>query len=204
MNNLSNWITDIRQLIQDLPQEALDVFVTDGETRVFQLLEYPVLKDSTELILNNNIVEDGFILGLKNGRLTFFEPPETGNLLVKYEYAQLSNEEIALCVSNAVVRHDESTSLDNIPTNYIPYIQLLAASSAFYMLASKWAIKYRTKVETIEEHEHQVGNKYFELGKRMEESYNLASAGIIDVKTVTRRDVRTGRLTALPEDVYDE
>lgn len=189
-----------RGMIQDKPKICNDIFTTDGNTTIFQLNNYPVLIEP-EIIINHSSgdieVQD---INYNFGRLNFTSnPPPYGVLEIIYPYAQLSDEEINYCLNNALIQHDHTATWDNFPSEYSPYVCWLAAATAYYMLASKWATSIHIKVETVDSREDSVAIRYFNLAKQMEDRYKQASAGTIDVRTVTRRDVGTGLLIPLNE-----
>lgn len=202
-----------RQMIQDNPKDNNELLLTDGETKVFQLSEFPILFDAADpdkypftIKLNtvdtNNTQLGTYVLNCGSGKLRFETSPPVGSLEIDYLSTQLTDAEIEMCLNNALTRHDNTATWNAFPPEYAPYVMWLAAASAFYMLAAKWATEVRIKVETVEIHNNRVGGSYFDLGKRMEDRYEQACAGVIQVNTLTRRDVATNLLIPLPEDVY--
>ncbi len=197
----------IRSLIQDRPKADTFLFTTDGQRRIFNVDNFPVIQNSANpftLEINYQEITTGYTLYHDSGVIHFTNPPEYGEGTVHYYYAQLLDTEIIEALDAALLRHDPSVSWDNFPAEYSPYIQWLAGASCYYMLASRWATMMRLKVETVETHDHQVSGRYFDLARRMEDRYYEACAGIIQVAEVTRRDVRTGLLVPIAEEFYNE
>ena len=196
----------IRSLIQDKPKYCSETIISDGVTKTFALENTPILySDNYSATFTQGENElDEFSLDCDSGALTFSEPPESGVFEAKYYTAQITDIEIEEALSMALARHDPIATWEDFPPAYAPFVQWLAAASLFYTLAARWATKVRVKVETTEVHEHQVAGRYFELARKMEERYYEASAGIINVEEVTRRDAYTGLLVPLTEEFYLE
>jgi hypothetical protein len=206
-----------RQVIQDVPQENIESIATDGITKVFQLANYPLIISPVDpvtgeegdypfsLTLSDFDPQLGigeYITTRSSGRVKFTEAPPPGVMEVSYFAAQLSDKEIEMCLNNALLQHDNTVTWDTFPGEYAPYVIWLAAASAFYMLAAKWATEVRMKVETVEIHNNKVSSTFFELARQMERRYKDASAGTIQVSTLTRRDPLTGLLIPFyPEDL---
>lgn len=176
-----------RAIIQDKPKRAIESFATNGATKVFQLDNYPVL--NTKPI---TISKPDYTLDAESGQLIYSTPPSNGTLEADYYHAQLSDAEIELCLNNALSIHASGYTWDSIPQEELTPVQVLAASSALYMLAAKWATAIHIKVDGVETYENGVATQYFQLAKQMEQSYNSGNFALIDVRTVTRRDVLTG------------
>ena len=201
-------ISTFRSLLQDKARLTVDTFMPDGQTVLFELLNSPVLMGedySVTLFIDNiPVSEDSYTIIYDSGVILFNSPPVEGVGTIVYYTAQLTDSEIIEILDYALIRHDPTATWEEFPPEYAPYIHWLALSSAYYMLASRWATITRLKVETVETHDHQVAGRYFELGRRMEERYQEASAGIINVKELTRRDNYTGFLVPLTEEFYNE
>jgi len=197
----------IRSLIQDRPQFDTILFTTDGVKKLFELDNFPVIEDEeypVYLAVNEQEITEGYTIQHGAGVLKFTEPPEYGNGSISHYYAQLTDQEIEDALNAGLLRHDPSATWDEFPEEYSPFVQWLAMASCYYMLASKWATYARLKVETVETHDQQVAGRYFDLARRMEDRYMDASAGIIQVADITRRDVRTGMLVPIAEEFYNE
>lgn len=197
----------IRGLLQDKPMFHEEVIPVDNTVTGYQLANYPVLKGEdypVTVTFSKGQPEIEYTIHYESGFIVFSTPPITGFITVSYYYAQLADSELEAALNSALLRHDPVATWDEFPPEYAPFIQWLAASSGFYMLASRWATKMRLRVETVDTHDHQVAGRYFDLGRRMGDMYNEASAGIIQVHEVTRRDVRTGLLVPISEEFYGE
>jgi hypothetical protein len=72
-------------------------------------------------------------------------------------------------------------------------------NDAAFVGSIKWATEPNVSVENVSISDGKIGTNYLELGRQMLRNYEGASAGIIDVRTVTRRDVYTGLLVPLAE-----
>jgi len=214
-------INTLRQYIQDIPTEETETFIADGETKIFQLASHPIIDYPFSLIFTEESpeeeeeeeeeefteesLEEGFTLIKNIGKLKFDNPPEQGIILeVNYFTAQLSDEELEACLNSALVMHDSDLTWDTLESSETPFIIWLAAASAFYMLAAKWATRTRIKVETVDIHNQHIGGSYFKMAQTMEQRYKEASTGQISISSFTRRDVRTGLLVPLPEVFYGE
>jgi hypothetical protein len=205
-------ISIFRQVIQDTPKDNYQVILTDGENKVFQLENFPVITDlaTTPLypfsIELTDITPDElgeYKLSQSSGLLRFTTAPPVGTMEVNYFSAQITDEEISYYLNNALIQHDHLATWDTFPADYSPYVIWLAAASCFYSLASKWAIETRIRVETVEIHNADIAAMYYKLARRMEDRYNDACAGIITVSTLTRRDTFTNMLIPFPEDVFN-
>lgn len=199
-----------RQFIQDSPQEGFDTLLTDGVTKSFQLSDFPVIvgTDTPFSLSLTDISPDElgeYKLTEESGRIRFTTSPPVGVMEVEYFYAQLGDKELELCLNNALMQHSPTMTWDTFDTTQTPYVMWLAASNAYYMLASRWATQARMKVETVEIHSQEIASRYFALAQQMSKQYHDASAGIIEVGTLTRRDSYTGLLVPFyPEDEVGE
>ena len=200
-------ISTIRSAIQDPVKRRYDEVYIEAPRKAIELDYAPVIKDEEHsfriTIGSTELNEEDYELDEVSGLVIFNEVNESGLFTALYYNAQLTDNELNECLHQAINQHIPDSDLEEIPESQNPFISWLATAKAFYMLSSKWATEVRIRTDDLDMHEQQVASRYFELGQRMEDKYNEASAGIIDVSTLTRRDVDTGIMYPDPAEVYD-
>lgn len=205
MGNASDVISlsQLRNLIQDNPKPETDFIEGNGNQTIFPLTHNNISKDYPPKVTIDSIEKDDteYTMYWDIGEIEFYNAPY-GNGRINYKFTQLSNEALETCLDNALNEHDPSCSWGTVPPEYLGFIKILAASKAYFMLASRWATRTRVVVEDTEIDEDKIAKRYFELGDKMLQQYKDANAGVIDVETVTRRNLETGKLIQKPEDVY--
>ena len=201
---MKEYIEIIRSIIQDTPRFQFETFLLDERTKMIQLTNFPVLNSEEypleiSIDVDYRVDTDSGIVILKDD----LSEIEDEYIDIEYYSAQLSDKEVEVAVKNSLSRYDVS-SIEELDEDDFGFSQLLVASNCYYMLASKWATLRRVRTSSSEVHNEQVMSNFFDLGRRMEERFKEASAGNIKVDTITRRDVNTGKLVAIPEEVLDD
>ncbi len=206
-------LDSFREVIQDKPKRVMEKIPVSGDDIFIQLNNTPIYNEDDLILTDDDGEVDYESLDKESGLIEFASAPEYGIITAVYYTVQLSDSVLVSCLTNALTAHapgikwedffeEEDTETDNFKE--IPFITLLAASSACFILSSKWATKVRVRTDDLTVNEDQVAGRYLELGRWYKDMYKDSSSGMIDVQTLTRRALETGELVPLPEDWYDE
>lgn len=208
-------LEEFRGFIQDQPQTRIE---QDLVGKTWLEVDDPPIYENGVLELrdveNDEKIEDYEVDDYNSGLIDLKENYE--QIRIKYQHVQLSDDELETILNDSLIEHDSSLTWDDFYTTddeeeektsefeEVPFIKLLAASKAYFMLASKWGQETRVQIDDLEVEADGPVNKYLELGRELQNKYQNASGGKIRVANATRRSLETGKKVPNPEDWYNE